>query len=135
MRDVLDLGHLVVVGENDGIALRRERQHLLLPVARQHLDVHGRVGHVTQARRIGFGCDEWPYDDVTASMTIRSTSAAAVLFTTAGGDALRRARNRVRLSVQLALAWWRWREYRTAGTHRDEAGMAFAAARTASPKR
>ena len=30
VRDVLDLGNLVVVGEDDGVALLRERPHLVL---------------------------------------------------------------------------------------------------------
>jgi hypothetical protein len=45
VRDVLDLRHLVVVRQDHRIAFLRQRQHLRLPVARQHLDVHGRIGH------------------------------------------------------------------------------------------
>ena len=44
--DVLDLGNLVVVGEDHRVAFLRQRQHLLLPVVGQHLDVDGRIGHV-----------------------------------------------------------------------------------------
>ena len=40
--DVLDLGHLVVVGEDDGVAILGEGEHLLAPIGGQHLDIDGR---------------------------------------------------------------------------------------------
>jgi hypothetical protein len=47
MGDVLDLGHLVVVRQDDGVSLLGEPQYLLLPVVGQDLDVDGGVCHMS----------------------------------------------------------------------------------------